>query len=412
MQKAQLIIFLPATENASCKWGILTPGETHFSAQGELAVAQLDELSAHGVAAQNVIAVMPGTDVRLTEVQLPSRQTRQAMKAVPFLLEDQVASPIEDLHFALGEREGTRLQVVVTAKQRIQQWCALLQQAGLKLAALIPDIFLLPAHTDTWVACALHDRVLLRHDRYHAYAADHHNVAELLSLATVVYKQQHEGAGEPVLHVYGQTHELAHVAQSLALPYELQEESDPWLWLAKQAQSIPFNLLQGDFGARNDYRALWQTFRPAAYALLTWFGVALAYHSLVWIQAARADNKVQAQIKEIFQSVSPDQTRIVNPKAQLRSQLDALKQHQGDQGFLFLLQHISQQLQAGQDVQITALSFEQARAELRVDINAKDLTVVENFKQQLLQQGLEVELNSASAQGERYQGRIVLRRKS
>src|SRR4051794_33953267 len=54
--------------------------------------------------ASRVLVLVPSEHVLLLDTPRMSAPRAQFAKAVPFALEDQLASPVEDLHFALPER--------------------------------------------------------------------------------------------------------------------------------------------------------------------------------------------------------------------------------------------------------------------------------------------------------------------
>src|ERR1051325_5222716 len=54
--------------------------------------------------ARRIVALVPAEKVLLLETPRLAAQRAQFLKAVPFALEDQLASPVEELHFAVPER--------------------------------------------------------------------------------------------------------------------------------------------------------------------------------------------------------------------------------------------------------------------------------------------------------------------
>ena len=49
---------------------------------------------------KRVIALVPGTNVLRTFVDIPVRNQAKLLQAIPFAMEDQLAGNIEELHFA------------------------------------------------------------------------------------------------------------------------------------------------------------------------------------------------------------------------------------------------------------------------------------------------------------------------
>ena len=94
---------------------------------------------------RKVVLMIPGVEVTLHRVQVPARSTAEIRMAVPFALEEQLASKIEGLHFAVGAKaaDGT-VPVAVMSHEVLQSYLDLLKQAGIQPASVIPEQLALP----------------------------------------------------------------------------------------------------------------------------------------------------------------------------------------------------------------------------------------------------------------------------
>src|SRR5215510_4645314 len=113
---------------------------------------------------RRVVAIVPGTEVLTTESDAPAKGAAKLAQVVPFALEERVADEIEDLHFALGERNADtgRVPVVVVARARIDAWLAELRAAGLNPQAIYSEASLLPAMPGQLIALLDGDSLTLR----------------------------------------------------------------------------------------------------------------------------------------------------------------------------------------------------------------------------------------------------------
>jgi len=73
------------------------------------------------------------------------------------------------------------------------------------------------------------------------------------------------------------------------------------------------------------------------------------------------------------------------------------------------VQSLTEALQSYKSIQPTNLNYSAQNAELRVDLLAGNLSDFDSLKSRLEQTGYEVAMGGASAQGEQYSGRIVMR---
>src|SRR5207248_2821984 len=101
--------------------------------------------------------------VLLLDAPQVSAQRAQLAKAVPFALEDQLASPVEDLHFALPERlTPGHVVVAVVARRVLRDWLAKLATHGIRADALVPETLALPLQDGAATLLIENDRALVR----------------------------------------------------------------------------------------------------------------------------------------------------------------------------------------------------------------------------------------------------------
>ena len=96
-----------------------------------------------------VVLFAPGTDVNVVSAVVPVRSDAEAERTVPYIVEDDVAVPVEDTHFALGASNAD-IQVAralhIVALSKMDEWSAwLASQPQLQNAKLIAEQSVLPA---------------------------------------------------------------------------------------------------------------------------------------------------------------------------------------------------------------------------------------------------------------------------
>ncbi len=89
--------------------------------------------------------LVPTEAVRLLAVDLPIANRTKRLAALPFAIEDMIAEPIDAVHIAIGvELAPKRYLVAVVRHDRMAEWIARVDDAGLDHAALVPDALALP----------------------------------------------------------------------------------------------------------------------------------------------------------------------------------------------------------------------------------------------------------------------------
>lgn len=96
------------------------------------------------------VAIVPGADVMLRRLDLPSGGDAQVRAAALWALRDDLASPGERLSVALGpvEAKGRGRLAAVTASPLLQAWSDYLSSLGVRPEAVVPDYLVLPEPED------------------------------------------------------------------------------------------------------------------------------------------------------------------------------------------------------------------------------------------------------------------------
>jgi general secretion pathway protein L len=120
---------------------------------------------------RRVILLIPSEEVGLHHVDIPAASNKQLTKAIPFALEESLAEDIDALHFTF-QRDNTdkingTVNVATMSNQRLQQWHDIISQEwGIKLHAILPDLFALPADDQTSSLAVDQTRALYRYNTF------------------------------------------------------------------------------------------------------------------------------------------------------------------------------------------------------------------------------------------------------
>lgn len=93
----------------------------------------------------NLVAVVPADAVTLHWAELPDRSLAQAVAAARLLAADASATPIGEMHVAVGREEGmVERPIAVVAAAQMRDWLSVLAGYGVDPDALLPAPLLLP----------------------------------------------------------------------------------------------------------------------------------------------------------------------------------------------------------------------------------------------------------------------------
>lgn len=385
--------------------------------------APLPEIAA-AAAGCRVILLVPSAEVLLTTAAVPGGSRQKIASAVPYALEEQLASDVDNLHFALGERrDDGRTSTAVMVKTQLGAWLERLRQAGIEPDAIAPDILALPWVNGTWTVLMDGDRTLVRTSLQAGFVADGDNLDTLLRLAL-----NEAGDARPerirIIHPLAAPAALAHPCASESNPSELSYDLDatvdtetvdePVLAILSRGYDEPgaINLLQGAYSRREQLGRLWRPWRPvaalAAVLLLIQGGMTVADYM-------RLNSERQAlakQIEQVYLQTFPDARKVVNARVQMEERLKELRGGGADEaGFMGLLADIGPGLKETPSVEVQRISYNEGKIDLALLI--ADLQSLDKLKQRLTtQRGLSVDIQSAANRDGRVEALLQIKGKA
>ncbi|ATD36687.1 type II secretion system protein GspL [Aeromonas salmonicida] len=389
-----LVIRLGTNAQQPVEWLVWSAKEEEIIASGTLASAHaLGELRERA-GGRPVVTLVPGSDLIFRRVSLPGKYSRQAAAALPYLLEEQIASDVDELHLVVLGHEGHDVDLMAVDKEKMQTWLGWLEAAGLKSQQLLPDVLALPQAADGWSALQLGKEWLLRQGPCQGIVADEPLLAMLLAVEA-----------EPVtIHSHTPVPPIPNANWQAADP-EL-----PMLLLAKGALNCQANLLQGPYRPQTEYSRYWLQWRKVAVVAGLLLLVALTQRGVHLYQLAEQDKALKAEIRQVYTRIFPGETRIVNVRSQMAQHLKLLGQTPQD-GVLLLLTELAPTFAEVPGLKPQVLRFDAARGELRLQVTAPGFTEIERFRE-LAGKRFEVQQGEVRSTEGKVEGALVLKGKS
>ena len=394
--------------------GLRTGPSTGLRAEPQGAVAHGRMQEALTLApGRQVIVLTPASDVLLARAAVPNVGRQRLAQAIPYALEDQLGSEVEDLHFALGRQADQAIAVAVVARGKMDAWLGTLRDAGFEPDQLIPAALALPYEEGTWTVLREAAGAIVRSGVQAGFAADHDNLETLLSLAIAeagdaAPERLHilDTPGAPALHADTWPQSLG-----VAVNREASAEDAVTLLARNFNEDLAINLLQGGYSRREQLEKLWRPWQPAAALLALWLLVYVGTTVSEVISLGRQSPKLQTQIEQLYLQTFPDARKVVNPKVQMQRRLDALRGNQGEGGGLLeLLAQAGGPLKDTPNLELRTITFKEGQ--LNLDLRVQDLQVLDQLKQRLAAQSkMEVEIQSASSRDNKVESRLQLRAK-
>jgi general secretion pathway protein L len=400
-----LVIRLRAAEEAPASWLIVDrsgarSGPVHT---GPLA----DALSL--VENRSAVLLLPGSDVTLAEPELPLRGGARLAQAVPFALEEQLASEVETMHFAVGARSAgaAGTPVAFVARNVLDRWQASCEAAGIHPDAAYADTTAVPVSPGACTLLLDEGMLYVRRANAVPYALDANPLAVALDLAL---GDVTEAAGNVVFFASSSEYEAQRDtieglrSHTATLQVKLLPDGALPLLAAQVMSDAGVNLLQGPYAARSSLSVRLRAWRlPAALAAATAL-VFLGSQGLAIWKLGQAEKKLDADIAAIFSAAMPGQ-KAVDPRAQMQGVLGSRGAASG--ALLPAVSALASAIAQAPQAKVESMSFRGNALELR--LTAPTVEALDSIKQAMSQGGLSAELQSATPRGQIVEGRLQVR---
>ena len=332
-----------------------------------------------------VTLVLPAEVCSAVAVNLPTRKARWISQALAYAVEELLAENVDDLHLTHGDAlDDGRRRVIAVRRQLLADWLADLQAQGLTIVAIHVDADLLPR--DGTQLMVIGTRALLGGAQEARLAFD---LQQWPHLAGQCPSPRH-GHGTP--------------DEAPPLLDDYQPVDDPYRFLAA-GRAAALNLAQGDFAVKAAGSGLGR-WKPALVVLALVLAVQLIFNLVqAWSLERQAERYAQSS-RALYSELFPEDRRIVNLRAQFDEHIG--QRAGGPSGFMRLLDEVALAMSEGVAVTVSQLDYNQARGDLALQVRASDFATLEQLRQRLGETAENVQLGSASRDGDAVSARVVV----
>lgn len=408
-----LIIHL--REGASPQWMVCNPdGHVLVNAtSGEL--MQAVPLAA----GRRVVVILPAGEALVTESDAPARSAAKLAQVIPYALEERVADEIENLHFALGERDATtgRVPVVVIARARIDARLAEMRAAGLHPTAVYPEAALLPAMPGQLVALLENDSLTLRPAEGAPLVMPALSIDDAFDIALASQPVPVPGleAAAPGLLIYAghdewQAHQHTVDAwreRFTGVKVQLLPHGPLSLLAPAAASGEAVNLMQGALAVSSPLEQGWRAWRVAAVLAAVLLCLHLGSRVLELQRLRKTETALNTRIEDAFRAAMPGSQNATNARRRIAQRLDEVRSGGGG-ALLPALSALAAARNAAPSTTIEGINYRDGVLDLRVI--APDAASLDAIGQQLRAASWQADIKDLTASGDNYRGRLQIRK--
>lgn len=371
-----LILLLGLTTAAPIRWARLAGGSLIEFGRVDGA-ERLSTLAALAAGSDTVAAVLPGEQVAMRRLPSPPKSDAKFRSAAAYLLEDELAEPIDALHVAIDSRDGDGL-AMAARKSVIEAWLGAFASAGVAPDVLTADYLLLP--------CAAGQGTVIIEEsgrRVIAAVAGVGFAAESTLAGPALGAPPFAGASRLVVHGDAAAARAMLNAAMIDAAGPADDAALLGLYGALLEARAP-NLLQGAFRRRRAFAPAFAPWRRSA-ALLAASLAALAVFAVAdGLRSARTADRLEQAALAAHRSAFPE-AAAEDPARHARRVLGASA---GGGSFLALANRFAEAVEADNRVQIDRISYDAARGQMIVSVRSGSDVDIEALKARLAERGV------------------------
>ena len=262
----------------------------------------------------NTVVFIPSHFVLRVACEVPGRSIAQIRRALPFAVEEFVATDIESMHIAHGTiKAGEPVQCNLVSREQIENWLTCFKDIGISAGAFITDAELLSRDPNTASLLFEDDTVLIANGD-EAAVMDRSNLG--FTLGSLQLEQIIAVNGEPSEIELGQLENAVEVDQ-----YP-DSEAGVIDYLVHRYNQHPtyINLLQGEFKAVRKSNPNATRWRSVAALAAGWVIIAFVGMAVQGYWAEREADRLEGESFAFYEGLFPRESQPVTPD-QLRRRM-------------------------------------------------------------------------------------------
>lgn len=368
---------------------------------------------------RRVAVILPANEALVTDCEAPAKSAAKLAQVIPYALEERVADEIENLHFALGDRDPNsgRVPVVVIERARLDARLAELHSAGLMVNAVYSEASLLPAAPGQMIALLEGDTLTLRTSDAPPLVMPALSIDDAFEIALAGLSAPVAGLEAPLpgLLVYAghdewQAHQHTVDAwreRFTGVKTQLLPQGPLGLLAPAAASGEAVNLLQGPLAVSSPLEQGWRAWRVAAIlaGVLLCLHLGSRYFELHRLQKSEA--ALNASIEDAFRAAMPGTQNASDARRRVAQRLSEIRSGGGG-ALLPALAALAAARNAAPSTTIEGINFREGVLDLRVI--APDAASLDAIGQQLRAASWQADIKDLTASGDNYRGRLQIRR--
>ena len=340
-------------------------------------VADLAEISERAANAKTVIAVLPGEQAAMRAVAAPPSSNTKFRAAAAYLLEDDLAEPLETLHIAIDRHSSGAGLALATKVALLTEWIEAFAEAGLDPDVITPDFATLPFEPDQAIFVFEEERIF--------GVSGLRGFALETGLAGILKNGVVDADQVTGIIAYGNRDDKRFTGE---IPVEWRAASMAELFsdFARNEYAVKTspNFRTGAYRKKHDWSGSAGAWRRAAMLAAACFVALTGAYVVGGIRDVRTAGKIENEIAALHTAAFPAAAN-VDPENHARGILNTRTDRPA---FLPITSSLAEGVTESGAVQIQRIRYNAARGEYSVNLQFDDVGDLEVLKQSLTARGL------------------------
>jgi general secretion pathway protein L len=338
--------------------------------------------------------IINGTHCQVLATQMPVKQARQIIKALPFALEEQLANEIDNNHIHYIGREGVQAYALVIEHTTISKINGQYNPDSIQYFPL-----LLPQIEQGICVCILNGVASIRISKFEVLSVS----PEILSHVLENLKTENHSIVE--FYDLDEAHSLLPL-EIENLGFEVQQPSADNLFKAigNASANYQWNLLSGDYTKKKIVTSSKQSKLKAPIAIAAVLIATVFFAQLIQMKQYQQMTTLVSDASKSFYSALFPGERVRSIRRQFKDKLDeAGAGPVSSSGFVSLLASVTNDINP-KNVEWDAVRFTRSKNEIEINLIVENIAQLDTIKQKLSANGLVVDIASATNTGKRIKG--------
>jgi len=380
MMDERLVIRLATQAHQINKWLVWSDIENEIIASGEVENSEQLALLSERANSRLVICLLPCVDVLIKAVIINGKLNRQLEQALPYMIEDDLATDVEQLHFSVFEKQKDLVHVAICDKNKIKMWQSWLSDAQITCTQFIPEVLALTAATPAtapalgqsdWYALKFADLWLIRENKYIGWGYDAKSLNLILST-----KIDEDNIQNIVSY--------SEFDENFIGNWSCPEPIIAMGVLAKGTLNNTINLLSGEFAIQKKFNLQIRRWRNTAIVAIILFFFLLVNTYTQALQAEKKTLNVQTQVQSIYKQLFPHLSplKYSRIKKKINSIIKNTEQAKPS-AFLLLVKDLAPYFSMDKDIKMLSLTYQRDKNQITILALGKNFKTFETFQKML-----------------------------